>query len=127
MKLRIQGNVLRFRLTQKEVACLHDHNLVESAIHFPSGRALRYVLDSSSDASAVSAEYEGDSIRIVVPREMAVSWAQSSDVAIDGLHDPRVGILIEKDFQCLHKSDEQNPDAFPNPLARGTTRSAARR
>jgi len=84
MKLRIQGNVLRLRLTQKEVACLHDHNLVESAIQFPSGRAFRYVLVSSSEASEVSADYDGDSIRVAVPRAVVISWAQSTEVAIDG-------------------------------------------
>jgi hypothetical protein len=35
MKLRIQGNSLRFRLTQKEVACLHDSGRVEAAFRFP--------------------------------------------------------------------------------------------
>jgi hypothetical protein len=125
MKLRIQGNVLRLRLTQKEVACLHDHNVVESAVHFPSGRAFRYALVSSSDAPVVSADYDGDSIRVVVPRVMAVSWAQSTDVAIDGPYDAGVGILVERDFQCLHKSDEQNPDAYPNPLGEVVARSAA--
>ena len=125
MKLRIQGNVLRLRLTQKEVACLHDHNLVESAIQFPSGRAFRYVLVSSSDATGVSADYDGDSIRVAVPSSVAISWAQSTEVAIEGSGESGVGILIEKDFQCLHKADEQNPDAYPNPLAEGMIRSAA--
>jgi hypothetical protein len=48
MKLRIQNNVLRLRLTQKEVACLHDQKPVECASRFPSGRALGYVLVSSA-------------------------------------------------------------------------------
>ena len=34
MKLRIQGNSLRLRLTQKEVACLRDRGCVESLIEF---------------------------------------------------------------------------------------------
>ena len=124
MKLRIQGNALRLRLTQKEVSCLHDHNLVESAIQFPSGRAFRYVLVSSSEASEVSADYDGVSIRVAVPRAVAISWAQSTEVTIYGPGNG-VGILIEKDFQCLHKTDEQNADAYPNPLASGMIRSAA--
>ena len=28
-----------------------------------------------------------------------------------------LGILIEKDFQCLHKPGERDPDAYPHPLA----------
>ena len=55
MKLRIQGNLLRLRLTQKEVARLHDQGLVESAIQFPPGRALSYSVASSPDAAEVFA------------------------------------------------------------------------
>jgi hypothetical protein len=33
-------------------------------------------------------------------------------------------ILVEKDFQCLHKPGERDPDAYPHPLA-VTMRSAA--
>ncbi len=117
MKLRIQGNLLRLRLTQKEVALLRDHRPVESAIQFPSRRALSYSLASSPNAAEVTAEYENDSVRIVVPREVAIAWAESSEVTIAGPTDSSIQILIEKDFQCLHKSAEQEPDAYPNPLA----------
>ncbi len=50
MKLRIQGNLMRLRLTQQEVARLRDHKLVECAIRFQSGRAFSYLLASSPDA-----------------------------------------------------------------------------
>jgi hypothetical protein len=125
MKLRIQENLLRLRLTQKEVAVLHDHKVVECAIHFPSGRALSYLLASSPDAPEVSVDYEGDSIRIVVPRAAATAWAESTEVTIEGSRNSCVQILIEKDFQCLHKLSERDPDAYPNPLAAVKTRPAA--
>ena len=125
MKLRIQGNLLRLRLTQKEVVHLHDHGLIESAIGFPSGRALSYLLASSPDASEVSVNYEGDSVRFVVPRAVATEWAESSEVTIEGSRDSCVQILIEKDFQCLHKPAERDPDAYPHPLAVVKKRPAA--
>jgi hypothetical protein len=123
MKLRIQGNVVRLRLTQKEVACLHDHKLVECAIRFPSGRDFSYLLVSSPDVSEVSVDYERDSIRIVVPRAVATAWAESSVVTIEGPRNSCVEILVEKDFQCLHKPEEREADAYPNPLAIVMTRS----
>jgi hypothetical protein len=125
MKLRIQANVLRLRLTQKEVADLHDHKFVECAIQFPSGRALSYLLASSPDAPEVSVDYEGDSIRIVVPRAAATAWAESTQVTIEGSRNSCVQVLIEKDFQCLHKPSEGDPDAYPNPLAAVKKRPAA--
>jgi hypothetical protein len=125
MKLRIQGNLLRLRLTQNEVTRLHDHKVVECAIQFPSGRALSYLLANSPDAPEVAVDYEGDSIRIVVPRAVATAWAESTEVTIEGSRNSCVQILIEKDFQCLHKPGERDPDAYPNPLAPVKKRPAA--
>ncbi len=115
MKLRIQGNLMRLRLTQQEVARLRDHKLVECAIRFQSGRAFSYLLASSPDAPEVSVDYEGDSIRIVVPHA----------VAIEGSRHSCVQILIEKDFQCLHRTEEPDPDAYPHPLTPVKNRPAA--
>ena len=44
-------------------------------------------------------------------------WIESDQVSIEALAQASVQLLIEKDFQCLHKSDEQDPDAYANPLA----------
>ena len=118
MKLRIQGNMLRLRLTQKEVSCLHHHNVVESAIRFPSGRALQYRLAGSPKAFEVTADFEYECICILIPQTVAAAWAESSDVAIEGPPDSDLRILIEKDFQCLHKAEERDPDAYPNPVSR---------
>jgi hypothetical protein len=124
MKLRIQGNKLRLRLTQKEVGCLRDHGLVECAIRFPPSRALCYSVASSPDAAEVYVNYEGDSICVMLPRPVATAWAESSQVSLEGSGGVGVQILVEKDFQCLHKPGERDPDAYPHPLA-VTTRSAA--
>jgi hypothetical protein len=42
---------------------------------------------------------------------------KATKVSIEALAQASVQLLIEKDFQCLHRSDEQDPDAYPNPLA----------
>jgi hypothetical protein len=116
MKLRIQDNSLRLRLTRKEVAALRDRGFVDSAIHFPKGRAFCYSLESSPDAARVSVDYEGDSLRVVLPMTMATRWADGDATAVEG-SDSGVSILVEKDFQCLHKPADRDPDAYPNPLA----------
>jgi hypothetical protein len=125
MKLRIQGNLLRLRLTQNEVACLLDHGLVESAIRFPTGRELCYSVASLPYAAEVSVDYEGDSIFVGLPSAVVTQWAESSHVSIEGPRNSSVEILVEKDFQCLHKPSERDPDAYPNPLATVKKRSAA--
>ena len=117
MKLRIQGDLLRLRLTQKEVAQLHESGLVENAIRFPPGRALTYSVASSPDADEISVDYYCDSLRVVLPREVVTVWAESDQVTLEGSRHLPVEILVEKDFQCLHKPEERDPDGYPNPLA----------
>ena len=115
MKLRIQGDSLRLRLTRTEVACLHDRGRVESAIRFSPDRALSYSVASSPDAAAVSMDYEGDSICVLLPRAMAAAWAESSLVTVAGYSKSGGEVLVEKDFQCLHRAVGRDPEAYPNP------------
>ena len=66
MKLRIQGNSLRLRLTRTEVTQLHDSGHVESSIQFAPGRSLTYALEGSPHATSVTASFDGRSILVTV-------------------------------------------------------------
>jgi hypothetical protein len=68
MKLRIQGNSLR--LTQKEVAQLRDRNRVESSIAFGPGQTLVYKLEGSFRDKVVTANFEDQTIHVMVPMQM---------------------------------------------------------
>lgn len=125
MKLRIQDNLLRLRLTQNEVKRLIDDGLVESAIRFPTGRELCYSVASLPFAAEVSVDYIDDSIFVSLPGAVVAGWASSNQVSIEGPPNSGVRILVEKDFQCLHKTAERDPDAYPNPLAAVKKRPAA--
>ena len=116
MKLRIQGNSLRLRLTQKEVAQLHDGGRVESFIEFSPGCALVYLLEGSFHARSVTANFDGQVIRVTVPTQVMREWVESNRISMETTSPVGVRLLIEKDFQCLHKSGEQDPDAYPHPL-----------
>jgi Family of unknown function (DUF7009) len=113
MKLRIHDNSLRLRLSQPEVARLEQTGRVEDTVAFAPGGVLAYSIEIVP-AGAVAATFEGGRIRIVVPSAAARSWTGTDQVALENSGaTPR--ILIEKDFQCLHRPAE--PGAFPNPLA----------
>jgi len=117
MKLRIQGNSLRLRLTRKEVAQLHDSGRVESCIEFAPGQALAYAVEGSPQAVFITARFDGRAIRVTVPAPLMTQWAEGDRVSIEGPSQASVQLLIEKDFQCLHKPGQPDPDAYPNPLA----------
>jgi hypothetical protein len=120
MKLRIQGNSLRLRLSQSEVAQFSKTGFVEDGIQFGPGASFAYALESMSSLSAPQAIYSNGWLRIQVPGAEATQWACSDRVSLSGEQPlesgQRLSLLIEKDFQCLHGGEERDPDAYPNPL-----------
>jgi hypothetical protein len=114
VKLRIQDNSLRFRLTQTEVIRLKENGRVEAEVRFTQDRALRYIVASTQAIEDIEVEYTADCVRVFLPGPWVLAWADSDQVSIAG--HGRVQVLVEKDFQCLHGSDRRDPDAWPNPL-----------
>jgi hypothetical protein len=116
MKLRIQGNSLRLRLTQKEVAQVRDRGHVESLIEFSPGQELVYLLERSIHAKSVIAAFDGRAIKVTLPMRVMTEWAESDHVSIEAPSQAGLHLLIEKDFQCLHGRGEQDRDAYSHPL-----------
>ena len=119
MKLRIQGDSIRLRLTQSEVARFAETGRVEATTHFGAGDALTYAL-RAADVDTLDAAFGGGRLTVLVPRAWAATWADSDEVGIEGARrcDGRtLALLVEKDFECLHRRADE-PDAFPHPDAR---------
>ena len=122
MKLRFQFNSIRLRLKRSEVEQLVKTGRVEEKIVLGVGAQdiFRYVLESSGSATTLVPEMTDGELKVVVPLEMAMHWAKGSDVGMEGYlpaGDQPLQILIEKDFACLDRSDVENADTFPHPLA----------
>lgn len=114
MKMRIQGNAIRFRLNRTEVGEFDSAGRVVASIGFP-GRKLSYSLEKGGER--VGAAFEGDTIRVRIPDALAREWTGTDRVSI---HEQAQGleVIVEKDFQCLHKGEEgKDPAAYPNPMA----------
>jgi hypothetical protein len=118
VKLRIDGDSIRFRLNRRDVETFAKNGRTEVSVHF-EGSTLRYVLESDDTAPGLTAEYEPGLIRVRVHAGLAAKWAGDEAVAMEATQG-QLHILIEKDFQCLHKGeDARDPDAYPNPAALG--------
>ncbi len=119
MKLRLRGNSLRLRLTQREVNDLVAIGAVEERTAFGPHALLSYAI-AVGEGSAVSASFDAGAIRVTVPLAEARAWATSDRVGIEGEQATAEGeplrLLIEKDFACLKpRTGEDDRDAFPNP------------
>ena len=118
MKLRIKDDSIRFRVPPSEVKLLIHDGTLTSRVNFPS-RQLLYSLVLDDQVEEVSVDLVGDEIIARLPNEQAVRWATTylvglgSEVDIDS--SMSLTLLVEKDFACLDKSDEENLDTYPNP------------
>jgi hypothetical protein len=126
MKLRIKGNTLRARVSRSEVTRLLAGDCLEETIYFaPEPRAkFTYALRQEPSVSRPTVQYTENKVAILIPADQAHAWGTTDQVGI--AEDISLGnlgslaLLIEKDFACLDRSEEDNQDAFPNPNA-GTT------
>ena len=123
MKLRIKGNTLRVRVSRSEVARLLAADLLEETIYFtpePTAK-LTYALQQDQSLSRPAVQYTENRVAILLPTHQVISWGTSDQVGIAeeiGLGNlGSLGLLIEKDFACLDRSDKDNEDTFPNPNA----------
>ena len=115
MKLRIEDDTLRLRLSDGEVQEFASTGRVEGAVHFginPKQR-LTYALERGSepaqtlpDVEPVQVHYEPGAITVLVPFAVAKSWVETDQTGFS--HDlplaenQRLRILVEKDFDCRH-------------------------
>jgi hypothetical protein len=121
MKLRLQGNSIRLRLTRSEVERLRNTGYVEESVDFGGGHRLTYRLRSRADSGPVQAEFRDGGLAVSLGQEAAQAWAGSDEVGIYGQSEA-LTISIEKDFRCLTRplDHPQERDAFPHPGARQT-------
>ncbi|HVO99588.1 MAG TPA: hypothetical protein VMT15_16065 [Bryobacteraceae bacterium] len=114
MKLRLNAGSLRLRLSQSEVAKLHDTGEVRDAITFAPGHELVYTLETGPQAEP-KATFEYAKIRVILPTRMAMKWTETDQTGIEA-STGTLKLLVEKDFKCLHQESEPGEDSFPNPL-----------
>ena len=120
MKLRIRGNLLRFRLGRSEVISLGQTGKIEAALNFGLGQSdFSYALEKTS-ANEFTGSFVNGKITVCVPELLVSQWVESDEVGIEGRQTQddhtEMKFLIEKDFVCLNAhNDEDQSDRYPHP------------
>lgn len=123
MKLRINGNAIRLRLSQMDLATFAETGRLAETVAFPAGAELQYVLEASPDTDRFDTTLHDHTLVVHCPQAWVADWVDTDRVGfeaaipLDGgetLH-----LLVEKDFECLHRPTAATADAFPHPDARG--------
>ncbi len=122
MKLRILGNSLRLRLSQKEVRALEEKGFVKQKAEFGfDSKDLKYTLKATLGSHDLQATFMDHEILIEIPEAWVRGWEVDDRVGFNTeltLGNGRnLKIVVEKDFKCLTvRPGEDESDNFPNPL-----------
>jgi hypothetical protein len=120
MKLRIQGDSLRLRLTRSEVDAIASGGASENVMRFGPDRELRYRLEVRA-YGPVEASFDQNLLSVYLPESEAARWTGSEQVSIRAEQalpgGAALSILVEKDFECLEpRPGEDSSNLFENPL-----------
>lgn len=117
MKIRIRGNSIRYRLDKGDIATLQETQQVAEITTIGAG-TLHFSIHAKDAAPAISLHENG--VQLFLPVAQVTEWTTTEQVGFkhelpnaDGsiLH-----LLIEKDFKCLTERDEDESQAFENPM-----------
>lgn len=102
MKLRLQRNSLRLRLSDEEVAQLAERGRLEESIEFDAGRRLTYALEIGGEGAPMSARYERDTITVTLP-PAARTWHETDRLGFESEQvsaqtGTRLRLVVEKDL-----------------------------
>lgn len=111
MKLRLEENSLRLRLSPAEVQQFASTGRVAYTIGFGPGpgQALAYSLErlpAASAATTVQVRYEAGVLAVEVPLAVARNWTDTENIGFNGrvlvAGGQELRILVEKDLDCRH-------------------------
>ena len=122
MKLRIQGNSIRLRLTRSEIEAFQEYGSIADVMELPEGAPISYALEKCGEQN-LNVKRIGDSIRVGLPLDECEKWKSEDCI---GFTDQQMvsgrplTITVEKDFKCTTPTDcgeVNSEDLFDNPQA----------
>jgi hypothetical protein len=120
MKIRIQGNSIRFRLKQFEVEALAEKKIVKEILAFGDEEKDQLLFILQVVNRGFSLEQNTSGIQLNIPENVANEWTQTELIGFEQkIITPKgkeINILVEKDFKCLTRSDEEEAGSYPNPM-----------
>lgn len=120
MKIRIQGNSIRYRLTRSEVITLCNKGQISEQTFFMNN-VFNYRVQSETSTNVMKADFKEDSITLYVPEAKLKNWDKDNIVGFSETltlpNNEALSLLLEKDFVCLDRRGEDQSDQYPNPKA----------
>lgn len=110
MKLRLEDNTVRLRLSSEEVTAFQQQGRLETVVPLGPSVSDRLVYaiqrDETAPDSDLNVSYTAGRVVVRLPPQVADDWTASEEVSLRGtisVADNQVlHILVEKDLGCKH-------------------------
>jgi hypothetical protein len=112
MKIRCESDSIRLRLRKSEISHIRAEQQLSTAVRFPDGGEFSWTLLIDAHAKALTAAFQSGKLSVHIPLEMAMQWIDSEQVGLETGQGSIPHILIEKDFPCKDRPDEDKADFF---------------
>jgi hypothetical protein len=112
MKLRIEGNSIRLRVKKSDLETLKKHRIVRESVAFIKGFHFYYELKTDEKIKTIEASFSSGTIAVSIPLDMAHAWIDTEQVGVQNNSENGLFVLVEKDFPCKTRSDEDKNDFF---------------
>ena len=116
MKLRITHNSIRIRIRKSELEKLQQRNTIAESVAFPNDAAFNFVLRIDNSANHLNAKLKNSSLILTISPKEAEQWIGSNQVGIETNipldKNEQLHLLVEKDFPCLDRPEENKSDTF---------------
>jgi hypothetical protein len=112
MKLRIEGNSVRLRVKKSDLEKLKTDGIVRESVAFLKGFHLYYELKTDDKIKTIEASFSSGTIAVSIPLSMSDVWIDTEQVGIENTAENGFYVLIEKDFPCKTRADEDKNDLF---------------
>lgn len=126
MKLRTTHNSIRIRIRKSELDMLSQKGMVEESINFGNEVIFKFGLSVNEQIQEVKASLENNYLEVAIPSKTAGDWINTNQVGIEINHpvspSEQLHLLIEKDFPCKDRADEDKSDVF-SKLASETSKN----
>lgn len=112
MKLRMEGNNIRLRLKKSDIEKLKKEGIIGETVAFSDHLYFYYKLKTNQHDQEINATFVNNAVQITLPLSIANTWMNTDQVGIQYTLDSGLNILIEKDFPCKTRDDEDKNDTF---------------
>lgn len=102
MKLRLENNIVKIRLSPEEIAKLNLEKTISEKLQISKGNDFSYSVCIDNNIKSCTADFENNSLNVCVPSTIANKWIGSNKIGIKESIESEFGeeilLIVEEDL-----------------------------